>query len=331
MLKYIFRSATGSFSRTIGRIIAYIIIGLLLIFLGGFLNIGNVSALTYNSASFTFCTAQGKWNTSTLWNTPANYNCSLQHQIVFGSSNTIPVGSYVKSNIRLATNFSKDLDGFKASNDRCVVEVNYVSDTTLNGSGARIYDFNFIGVVDQNKDVYCNFPNQLTFPNWTGNNKILSLDNMTFYDSSQKISQDIQDAKDSINSNIDSMKEKQEETNNTIKDSNVSDASSSANSFFEDFEDKDYGLSGVITMPLTFINKITSGTCTPLSFSAPFVNQDITLPCMYDIYTTYFGDFLSIYQTITFGIVSYWVCINIFQMVKNFKDPDKDEIEVLDL
>lgn len=49
------------------------------------------------------------------------------------------------------------------------------------------------------------------------------------------------------------------------------------------------------------------------------------------IYSNHFGSFLSIYQMITFGIVAYWVCVRIFNLVKDFKNPDHDEIEVLDL
>lgn len=117
----------------------------------------------------------------------------------------------------------------------------------------------------------------------------------------------------------------------TIKDSDTSDASNSANSFFGDFESSDFGLSDVITMPLAFINGLASNQCNSLVLPLPFVNQNLELPCMTSIYSTYFSSFLTIYQTITTGLIAYWVCINIFRMVQNFKNPDNDEIEVMDL
>lgn len=141
----------------------------------------------------------------------------------------------------------------------------------------------------------------------------------------------IQDQNDYIINNGNATNNKLDEVNGNITDTDTSGAQDSANNFFNGFQDSDYGLSGVITSPLNIIKGLSSGTCVPLSFPAPFVDQDITLPCLTPIYQQHFGSFLTIYQTITFGIISYWVCINIFRMVKNFKNPDNDEIEVLDL
>lgn len=113
-----------------------------------------------------------------------------------------------------------------------------------------------------------------------------------------------------------------------MEDDNVD--TSASGGFFDDFEDDDYGLSDIIVMPLETIKGITSSTCTPLKFPLPFVNQEVELPCMNTIYSQ-FGPILSIYQTITFGMIAYWVCINIYAMVRNFKNPDSDEIEVMNL
>lgn len=148
----------------------------------------------------------------------------------------------------------------------------------------------------------------------------------------------LQSGNGSLNSAIENQTKKieeqikeQQKTNETITDSDTSGANNDANSFFNDFEDNDYGFSDIVKMPLQMINNLTAAKCTPLSFPLPFVNTNVALPCMYDIYQKYFGSILNIYQTITFGMVAYWVCINLFRMVKNFKNPDNDEIEVLDL
>lgn len=125
--------------------------------------------------------------------------------------------------------------------------------------------------------------------------------------------------------------EEQKKTNDTLKDDNTDGAKGSANGFFNDFESSDFGLSDVITMPLAFINGLASNQCNSLVLPLPFVNQNLELPCMTSIYSTYFSSFLTIYQTITTGLIAYWVCINIFRMVQNFKNPDNDEIEVMDL
>lgn len=125
--------------------------------------------------------------------------------------------------------------------------------------------------------------------------------------------------------------EEQKKTNDILKDDNTQQAEDSAGGFFNDFTTDTHGLTAIITAPLSLISSITSSSCSPLVLPLPYIDKDLTLPCMGDIYSTYFGSFLSIYQVITFGVVAYWVCVRIFNLVKDFKNPDHDEIEVLDL
>ena len=117
----------------------------------------------------------------------------------------------------------------------------------------------------------------------------------------------------------------------TITNSDSSGASNDASGFFEGFTTDTFGLTSIITSPLNLIKSITSKTCSPLTLQVPFVNKTMELPCMSTIYNEHFGTFLTIYQTITFGIISYWVCVRIFALVKDFKNPEHDEIEVIDL
>ena len=122
-----------------------------------------------------------------------------------------------------------------------------------------------------------------------------------------------------------------QDINDNITNTDITGSQNTANGFFNNFSDNDFGLSSIITIPLGLIKSCTSSTCKPINLTIPFTNQTFDLPCMRDIYEQYFGSFLTIYQTITFGIVSYYVCINIFRLVKGFKDPNNDKIEVLDL
>lgn len=125
--------------------------------------------------------------------------------------------------------------------------------------------------------------------------------------------------------------QEQQKTNDTLNDDNVTDSTNKANEFFSGFTTDTHGLTAIITAPLSLISNITSSSCSPLVLPLPYVDKDLTLPCMSSIYSNYFGSFLSIYHVITFGIVAYWVCVRIFNLVKDFKNPDHDEIEVLDL
>lgn len=131
---------------------------------------------------------------------------------------------------------------------------------------------------------------------------------------------------DDVNSSI-------KETNDILSDDDTSESVNEANSFFSGFTTDTFGLTSIITSPLTLIGSITSSTCSPLSLKVPFLedNNSLNLPCMSSIYEENFGSFLTIYQTITFGITAYWVCVRIFALVKDFKNPEEDKIEVLDL
>lgn len=153
----------------------------------------------------------------------------------------------------------------------------------------------------------------------------------------QSISE-VKQAQKEIKQEITGMQEKQQQTNDkldtlndNITNSDSSGATSNASGFFDGFTTDTYGLTSIITAPLNLIKSITSSTCTPLTLSMPFVKQNVTIPCMTQIYRNYFGSFLTVYQLITFGLVSYWVCVHVFRMVKDFKNPEHDEIEVVDL
>lgn len=130
---------------------------------------------------------------------------------------------------------------------------------------------------------------------------------------------------------IDSTNDKLNDLNDNLTDSDTTGATDSASDFFSGFTSNTFGLTSIITSPLNLIKSLTSKSCTPLNLTIPFVNKSLQLPCMSSIYSEHFSSFLTIYQTITFGITSYWICIRIFALVKDFKNPDRDEIEVMDL
>ena len=122
------------------------------------------------------------------------------------------------------------------------------------------------------------------------------------------------------------------DVNDTLNDDDTTGATAEASDFFSDFTTDTFGLTSIITAPLNLIQSLTSSTCTALHLPLPYLdNKYLDLPCMSTIYSQFFGSFFTLYQTITFGIVAYWVCVRIFNQVKDFKNPEHDEIEVLDL
>lgn len=134
-----------------------------------------------------------------------------------------------------------------------------------------------------------------------------------------------------LSSQLNEVQEETNKVNDNLTNSDSSEATGDAGSFFEGFTTDTFGLTSIITAPLNLIQNIASSSCTPLTLSLPYINQNVSIPCMTEIYKSYFGSFLTVYQVITFGLVSYWVCIHVFRMVKDFKNPDHDEIEVVEL
>lgn len=139
-------------------------------------------------------------------------------------------------------------------------------------------------------------------------------------------SQSQQQHQDSLNE-----QQKLDDIKNNMNNSNTNSAKNDANNFFSNFTTNTHGLTGIITAPLNAIRSLTSSTCSDLVLPLPFVNQNLTLPCMRPIYEQHFGSFMNLYDIITLGIVSYWVMVRIFGLVKDFKNPEHDEIEVVDL
>ena len=197
--------------------------------------------------------------------------------------------------------------------------------TSLIISNSRYTDFYQNGIIFYDKDKkYLDY--------WTASNRTLPISsNIAYFRMSVRT--DNTDIKVNITcpSKLDDTNKNLNDLKDDINNSNSSGATSDADNFFKDFTTDTFGLTSIITAPLNLISSLTSKTCSNLVLPLPYVNKNLTLPCLSTIYQQFFGDFLTIYQTITFGIVAYWVCIRIFNLVKDFKNPDHDEIEVMDL
>lgn len=202
----------------------------------------------------------------------------------------------------------------------------YVQNSQISGSNSAVLNY-IQPVICDNVSILGNFDVYIggNFYNVGGT---IAVTNLTFReDVSSDINSSIQDNTTAVEEQTEATKEQTD----TIKDSDTSGAEEDAISFFGDFESDDFGLSSIITMPLQFIQGLSSSTCYSLNLPLPFVDTNVTLPCMTSIYQKYFGDFLTLYQIITTGFIAYGVCVNIFRLVQGFKNPDNDNVEVMEL
>lgn len=118
-------------------------------------------------------------------------------------------------------------------------------------------------------------------------------------------------------------------TNDTLNDDNVDEANSKASDFFNSFSDTDHGgISGIVKAPLVAFNSMLSNTCSPLT--ATYEGHEIALPCGTEFWSKF--DALKRFINMTYGgILCYLIAVKLFKLVNNLKNPDNDNVEVMDL
>lgn len=119
--------------------------------------------------------------------------------------------------------------------------------------------------------------------------------------------------------------------NNTINDSSIDQ--NSANDFTSDSAFQDFnGLDAIIKAPLNFIQSLTSSTCSNINLTIPYIDAEVSLPCMSSVYNKALGQQLvNLIALVINGVILYRYCLKILQIVKDAKNPNKDGLEVLDL
>lgn len=129
------------------------------------------------------------------------------------------------------------------------------------------------------------------------------------------------------NDKLDQTNDKLDNIDSVLNNSDVDDET--GKSFFDSFKSSDNGgISGIITAPLNAINAMLNGSCTPLQ--ATFKGKDISLQCGTDMWNKLGGikEFLNL---VLGGLLCYRICLKIFNIVQNLKNPDNDKVEVMDL
>lgn len=213
----------------------------------------------------------------------------------------------------------------------CVISKanNNVFAFNCSGKGGKSIDmhFTFSNYTWTNRSYYFGIYSQINYSCEMNSAAIIQNQNentQSIINSQNSNTQSIINSQNEINKSLN-------ETNDTLKDDDTSESASEYSDFFTGFSTNNHGLTGIITAPLELIGNIAGSSCSPLPLQVPFVNKTFSLPCMSTIYKKHFGSFFSIYQTTTFGLISYWVMVKLFALIKGFKNPANDEIEVMDL
>lgn len=126
-----------------------------------------------------------------------------------------------------------------------------------------------------------------------------------------------------------------DELNSSINNDNVD--SGTGSDFFNNFNTTDNGgISGIITKPLVLINSLLSNnnSCSDLTFSIQFPalsSKSVSLPSGCILWDKVPSSVVNLYQVFVVGFSSYYLLKRLFKDVEDLKNPDKDEVEVIDL
>lgn len=129
------------------------------------------------------------------------------------------------------------------------------------------------------------------------------------------------------NEKLDDLNQTQNDIKDSLNNSDTTGANNAANSFFNNFQDNDFGLSSIITAPLRAINAMLSDTC--VSPSATYKGQTFSFPCGSMLWDREGGqDFRNFINIIYGGFLAYFVIRAFFLDIEKLKNPNNDKVEV---
>lgn len=133
---------------------------------------------------------------------------------------------------------------------------------------------------------------------------------------------------DNNNANTDRIVNSQEDIKDAITDDSID--TDTADSFFSDFEDKDYGLSDIVKAPLLVIRNLNNGSnCNSLDFNV--LGQDVSMPSGCILWDKVPQNVETIYFVFVGGYLAYVLGTKLYHDINDLKDPDKQEVSTLDL
>lgn len=125
-----------------------------------------------------------------------------------------------------------------------------------------------------------------------------------------------------------------EQVNNfyNSRDLSTIDGLSSNNSFFTDNDFNTYGFGGIVTAPFRLLYAIENyQTCTDIVLPFPHSNDNITLKCVRNTIPSSVSPLITILQLVLSGFICYRIAVETLSVIKDISNPEKSNIEVVDL
>lgn len=134
------------------------------------------------------------------------------------------------------------------------------------------------------------------------------------------------------NSNTDRIVESQEDINDSLNNDNVTESNSTINGFFSNFDTGSTGsLTDIISLPLDFLQSLNS-TCQPLVLPLPYLNTNLTVPCISSYLATFVpSSLINLIKLLVNGFLCYRILSSLIIYINELKDPNNNDLEVMDL
>lgn len=123
----------------------------------------------------------------------------------------------------------------------------------------------------------------------------------------------------------------------SINDNNVGGSIENGQDYFGSIPNYSYnGLENILSSPLTLIESM-NGTCYPIDITIPYINTSFQIPCLQSYLTSLFRgntsatNLLYIIKLIVNGLICYKCLSGLFFFFNDLKDPNVNDLEVLDL
>ena len=362
MMKQIFNWTIGSFFRSIGRIVAYVVIGGFIAYMvnrGGYLRnikltdllgIENVSALALDGNYRGITEVANSGHTMALtnnypsdtWNFNTPYTNNLGYEyLVFSWSGYYGVEQEVDST---SLNYNLDVErfgitfnllasnGYGSYNTKCEVQGNMIiCPMYANAIYNQLSTYIYYGSTYTQSDISI---------------RILINQYPMLYDNDTS---SITNAQHETTNAITSM-------NQTISDTNTTSDTSSASTFFGDYnETATDGVSAIVSMPLNIFNALTTGSTKDLCFtlkgkqscfpsgailwnkstrSSVHVGNSTLTPHPFSdggSLSTGLSAFKILFNVVVSGFLGYKMLKSIMRIVNDMLNPTRDKVEVLEL
>ena len=104
---------------------------------------------------------------------------------------------------------------------------------------------------------------------------------------------------------------------------------------FLDTTINNHGVSSIVTAPITLLNGMLSASesCSPLSFNITLggTTKQVSLPCGSILWNSVSSSTESLINVVIWGLLGFYVCIDLYKFVQDLHDPDKKNDYIMEL